>query len=93
MKNHCYILVFLSLLFGISNVFGWNEVDIVRVGHVVNQSNVIIYDLHVNKVNRTTYAVSGNLEILIESKEADLYRVNVSHLILLKLNKKGKLIY
>lgn len=75
MQAHCNILILLNLLGGASKVLGWKEVDIVRVGSIVSPSKVVNYDLRARKINRTTCALSGNIEFLIESKDAGLYRV------------------
>lgn len=70
-------LIFLPLIGGINRVSGWNEVDIVRVGSLVNSSKVVNYDFYAKKINRTTCALSGNLEMLVDFNEADAYQVNI----------------
>lgn len=76
MQIHYNIFILLSLLGGISKVSGWYETDIVQVGPIVTSSKVINYNLRPRKINRTTCAIYGNIEILIESKEASLYQVH-----------------
>lgn len=78
MQLHWNVFIVLILIGGMNRVSGWTEVDIVRVESTVSPSKVVNYDFHVSKVNRTTCVVSGNLEILIDSTEANAYRVKYS---------------
>lgn len=67
--------IFIFLIGQTIQVFGWNEVEFVRAGSIIDFSKVINYDLRTIKINRTTYALSGNIQLLSTIDDVDLYMV------------------
>lgn len=69
------IFIIFILIGQVIQIFGWNEVDFVRVGSLIEHSKVINYDLRITRINKTSYGISGNVEILATIQDVDLYMV------------------